>query len=358
MSVSLRSDPAAGLALPLVDVSALMDDSASPASQAQVAEAIRRACCEQGFFYITGHGIDPGLQRALVEGCQAFFARPQAEKLAIEMRQGGRAWRGYFPVGGELTSGQPDQKEGLYFGQELGPDHPRVLAGTPLHGQNLFPRQPPGLSQTVLAYIDALTTLGHRLMAGISLSLGLPADYFHRHYTADPTVLFRVFHYPPQPAADTESWGVGEHTDYGVLTLLKQDAIGGLQVKHGGQWLEAPPVADTFVCNLGDMLERMTRGLYRSTPHRVRNTSGQSRLSFPFFFDPGWDSQVLPLPSTPVLEAARPSQAKERWDGQDVHAFSGTYGEYLLAKVSKAFPNLAGAQTTQSAGEQGNTADT
>lgn len=344
-SADLSSHAVPEAALPIVDVSALRDPSAKPADQLQVAAAIRKACCENGFFYITGHGIDRDLQQALHEQCRRFFALPQPDKLALHMRNGGRAWRGYFPVGEELTSGRPDQKEGLYFGSELGRDHPRVQAQIPLHGANLFPTQPPDLRALVLRYIDDLTILGHHLMAGISLSLGLPPSYFAEHYTQDPTVLFRVFHYPAQPTEDRESWGVGEHTDYGVLTLLLQDVVGGLQIKRDGLWLDAPPIEDTLVCNIGDMLERLTRGLYRSTPHRVRNTSGQSRLSFPFFFDPAWESRVAPLPATPVLDAARPQHAHERWDGKDVHAFCGTYGEYLLAKVSSVFPNLHASTT-------------
>ena len=128
------------------------------------------------------------------------------------MRHGGRAWRGYFPSEKELTSGRPDQKEGLYFGSELPPSHPR--AGFPLHGQNLFPKEPPRCAALVLD-MAALTQLGHRLMVGMSLSLGLPADYFQAHYTADPTrLLFRVFHY--RRRTRPRLWGVGEHTDYGL----------------------------------------------------------------------------------------------------------------------------------------------
>jgi isopenicillin N synthase-like dioxygenase len=96
-----------------------------------------------------------------------------------------------------------------------------------------------------------------------------------------------------------------------------------------------PAIPDAFICNLGDMLERMTRGRYRSTPHRVRNTGDHDRLSFPFFLDPSWDARVEPLPLDPV-----PSEAADRWDGADVHGFSGTYGEYLVEKVSKVFPAL------------------
>ena len=188
----------------------------------------------------------------------------------------------------------------------------------------------------------ALTQLGHRLMAGMSLSLGLPADYFQAHYTADPTLLFRVFHYPGSDAQDPDSWGVGEHTDYGLLTLLYQDEVGGLAIKKDGEWLSAPPIPGSFVCNIGDMLERMTFGRYRSTPHRVRNVSGRSRLSLPFFFDPGWDSTLQPIPAALLSHTQQPSGTLDRWDGQDIHAYRGTYGDYLLAKVSKVFPALMG----------------
>jgi isopenicillin N synthase-like dioxygenase len=126
---------------------------------------------------------------------------------------------GLLPVGGELTSGQPDLKEGLYFGTELPDDDARVRARIPLHGRNLFPRQVPQLQELVLSYMDRLTGLGQSVLAGIALSLDLPAAYFADGYTADPTVLFRIFSYPPSPA-DFTGWGVGEHTDYGPVTLL------------------------------------------------------------------------------------------------------------------------------------------
>ena len=131
------------------------------------------------------------------------------------------------------------------------------------------------------------------MLGGIALGLGLERDWFARHLTADPTVLFRVFHYPP---GDTESWGVGEHTDYGLITLLAQDHHGGLQVRSRDAWIDVPADPYVFVVNIGDMLERMTRGGYRSNPHRVRNLSGADRLSFPLFLDPSWDATVTPLP--------------------------------------------------------------
>jgi isopenicillin N synthase-like dioxygenase len=316
--------------LPVIDVGPLR---ARSAGEAGVADAIDAACRRTGFFLVTGHGVDPALASLLEALSREFFGLPEDVKARIAMRHGGRAWRGWFPLGGEVTSGVPDGKEGVYFGAELGPDDARVAAGVPLHGPNLFPDEPAGWRDVVLAWMDACTALGHDLVRGLAQGLGLPEGWFDRHLTADPVTLFRIFQYPPSAG---EAWGVGEHTDYGLLTLLWQDDCGGLQVRTGEGWLDVPPLPGAFVCNIGDMLDRLTGGRYRSTPHRVRNTCGRPRLSFPFFFDPSWDARVaaLPLPDRP------PDDAGSRWDGTSVHAWDGTYGEYLVAKVSRVFPSL------------------
>ena len=324
--------------LPVIDVGPLVGH-ASAAARDGVAGQIQAACRERGFFYVTGHGVPAGLLDQLAAASAEFFALPLVDKLEIAMERGGRAWRGFFPVGAELTSGRPDLKEGLYFGTELPDDDPRVRAGVPLHGGNLFPRQVPQLRPLVLAYLDALTSLGQAVLAGVALSLGLDAEYFATGYTADPTILFRIFHYPPSPA-QSQDWGVGEHTDYGLVTLLAQDDSGGLQIAapagNGHCWIDAPPLPGTLVCNIGDMLDRLTGGWYRSTPHRVRNLSGHDRLSFPLFLDPGFAAEVPPLPD----RATTGDDGRRRWDGQDLRAFTGTYGDYLLGKVSKVFPQL------------------
>lgn len=318
--------------LPVIDMNPLFERSAEVA---RVAGEIREACEGHGFFYLTGHGIAPELFKSLEEQSRRFFALPAEARQAIAMSRGGRAWRGWFPLGGELTSGQPDLKEGLYLGTELAPDHPRVRAGMPMHGPNLWPGELPGLKTAVLAYMDAATRAAGVLMEGVSLSLGLDAQWFARTYLAEPTVLFRIFHYPAGGAAD--AWGVGEHTDYGLLTLLAQDRHGGLQVKTPGGWIDAPPIENALVCNIGDMLERLTGGRFKSTPHRVRNVSGHDRLSFPLFFDPDFEAPMTPLPMDAQRIAA---DRAERWDRASVHEFEGTYGDYLLGKVGKVFPQL------------------
>ncbi len=265
------------------------------------------------------------------------------------MAAAGAAWRGWFPLGGELTSGVPDRKEGIYFGAEHPADHPRVLGSVALHGQNQFPTDDDDLRVAVLDWLDALRPVADAVMRGIALGLKLPAEWFERHLTGDPTILFRIFHYPPsEPSGDAiDRWGVGEHTDYGLLTLLAQDQLGGLQVRAlDGGWIDVEPVPGMIVCNLGDMLERLTGGRYRSTPHRVRNTSGRSRLSFPYFFDPSWEATVptLPLDDSPLPDTGR-------WDAVDVTAWEGTYGDYLTAKVAKVFPELFAGVSSPPSGE-------
>ena len=324
--------------IPVIDVGPLGAGPGIPAEAA--ARAVDSACRGSGFFYVVGHGIDPGLLTDLGVLARRFFALPDSKKAEIEMSRAGMAWRGWFPVGGELTSGVPDLKEGIYFGSELGPEHPCMVIRTPMHGPNLFPSDLPGMREAVLAYVDAMTGLGQKVLSGISLGLGLGPDWFRENVTSDPLVLFRMFRYPAISSQEPDRWSVGEHTDYGLLTLLAQDDTGGLQVKTPRGWIEVPPLRNSFVCNLGDMLERLTGGLYRSTAHRVRNPGSRDRLSFPFFIDPSWDAVVerLPIvarPSDADLDAAR------RWDHASVHGFGGTYGDYIRAKVGKVFPDLA-----------------
>jgi isopenicillin N synthase-like dioxygenase len=321
--------------IPVIDVNPLVPGTEQ---RHEVAAEIARACRESGFFYIVGHRVDQNLQQRLEEVSREFFAQDLETKLQISMSRGGKAWRGYFPVGGELTSGKPDLKEGIYFGAELEDDHSMVKAGTPMHGRNLFAGDIPQFREVVLDYMAAMTRLGHSLTAGIALSLGLEESYFADRYTSDPLILFRIFNYPPSPslAEDESRLGVGEHTDYGLLTILRQDMSGGLEVKIKSRWVAAPPIPNSFVCNIGDMLERITGGQYLSTPHRVRNTTGRDRLSFPFFFDPNFNAEVKPI----NVDASTNDNKAERWDQASVHEFQGTYGDYLLGKVAKVFPQL------------------
>ena len=297
------------------------------------AARIDAACRVSGFFAVPLPVPLRSVRDELIATAAAFFALPDDQKAAVSMARGGSAWRGWFPLGGELTSGVPDRKEGYYFGTELPPD-PR-----PLHGPNLWPAHPAELQPLVTTWMAAMEALGQEVLALMATGLGLGADHFRRGLTAAPTSLFRIFRYPPHPSGDDGTWGVGEHTDYGLLTLLATDGTPGLEVKVRGEWVPAPADADLVICNLGDMLDRLTGGRYRSNPHRVRNHAGHDRYSLPFFLDPGWEAVVAPLEFDDGWRV--PDDAASRWDRANLREVGGTYGTWLSAKVAKVFPDLA-----------------
>jgi len=331
--MTLNSD-AAPLHLPIIDIGPLLDSSSNTAARKVVAQQLGDACEFFGFFYVKNHKVDSKCIGDLFSEGRRFFQLPVAEKNKISMKNS-QVFRGYFEVGGELTSYRRDWKEGLYFGDELGDDHPDVIAKKPMHGKNQWPESIPELKSIVQNYMQALTLLGHAIMEGIAMSLGLDENYFRQKFTAQPFTPFRLFHYPSDPLGvdddQKQRWGVGQHTDYGVLTMLAQDEIGGLQVKHrSGNWIAAPPIPDTFVVNIGDMLEMWTNGKYKATPHRVLNASLHDRLSAPFFFDPAFDAIIDKIDTNTTLDNPSLSQQK----------FPMRYGDYILKKVQRNFPEL------------------
>lgn len=295
--------------------------------------AIDRACRTTGFFALAGHGIGSAPRNELLNAARRLFAMPDDDKQLLALTHGGTAWRGWFPMGDELTSGIADLKEGFYLGRE------ELPSPVPLHGPNLWPDAVPELRDAATSWMASMERLGQRVLASMAVGLGLDPQWFRSNLTADPTVLFRIFTYPPHPDRAADRWGVAEHTDYGLLTLLAHDGTPGLEVKVGDDWVSVDPDPELIVCNLGDMLDRLTLGRYRSTAHRVRNVADHDRISLPFFLDPSWDSVVQPLPLNDGWVA--PTERSDRWDRADLANITGTYGEWLLAKVRRVFPHLA-----------------
>jgi isopenicillin N synthase-like dioxygenase len=279
--------------LPIVDISKLRNDDF--ASRQQVAQQIRAACLDKGFFYISGHGISAQLIEDVFAQTKLFFDMPLDRKMDLDKARS-KANRGYEPLSSQrLEEGTaPDLKESYFIGSELALDDPRMVRGQFGRGPNQWPEALPNFQATMERYYAAMTELGGRLYKTVALSLGLEESYFDSFYQ-EPLNTLRMIHYPPQPAnPDPDQKGCGAHTDFGGLTLLLQDSVGGLQVRDeaSGAWIDAKPVADTYVVNLGDFISLWTNNTYRSTLHRVINTSGRERYSVPFFVNGDPDFQV------------------------------------------------------------------
>jgi isopenicillin N synthase-like dioxygenase len=314
------------MGIPLIDLAGALQVGAPRGPQ--VAAQLREACMGPGFFYVTHHGVPHELIAQQFALATRFFDLPLAEKQAISLHQSS-SMRGYESLGGQTldATARPDLKESFYCGLDYPADHPYVQRGYHSYGTNQWPAPLPTLAPQCRAYIAAMQALALRLMQLMALSLDLPEDYFD-HTHQNPMLTLRLLRYPPHPVgADALTFGAGEHTDWGAITVLAQDHPGGLEVKlPSGEWVAATPVQGALVVNLGDMIPRWTNGVYRSNPHRVRNvhSAGAPRHSIPFFYTPDYEAQVSPV-ATCVPAGENPRFAP------------CTVGEHLQAMYQKTY---------------------
>jgi len=281
--------------IPIVDVSPLLDGT--PGGEAAVAQSVGRACRDIGFFYVTGHGIPVETIAAVFLQAARFFAAPAALQDAVRFT-GAAGNRGHIPLGGEtLDPGTlPDLKECFNIGLELAEDDPELLAGTPFRHRNPWPGQP-GFRDAMLDYFGRAHRLGLALHHAFALDLGIDRRFFDDKLSR-PMAVLRLLHYPGTTTPAAGQLGAGEHTDYGNLTLLATDSVGGLAVRtRAGQWIEASVVPGALVCNIGDCLMRWTNDTYVSTPHRVTSPRERDRYSVAFFLDPNPEAVVACLPT-------------------------------------------------------------
>ena len=295
--------------IPIIDLQGL--DSAA------LGRAMLAAAEDVGFFYIRNHGIPAGLIADVLRVAGAFFAEPIDRKQAVAVAAG---HRGFIRMGEAKMAGstRPDLKESFVWGL----DDPGPVLGDDGIPPNRWPGFMPEMRTVLTAFFDAGNTVGWHMLRAFAAALDMPPDRFVR--TIDrPISRGSVIYYPPQaPEMGEQQFGVSPHTDYGCLTLLHQDATGGLQVQgRSGAWLMAHPIPDTFVVNVGDLLARWTNDRFRSTPHRVVNRSGRTRLSTAIFVDPNRDTMIDPV--------VRPGEAP-RYDPI-------TCGDYLQGRLDGAF---------------------
>ncbi|MGY4830645.1 isopenicillin N synthase family dioxygenase [Sphaerotilaceae bacterium SBD11-9] len=285
MEQALSPPAAAAPSLPLIDFAGWRGGDAQ--ARRQVADQLRAACEQRGFFYIRGHGVPEALIADAFAQAEAFFDQAMEAKLSVDKALSA-CNRGYEPLKAQtLEAGAPpDLKESFYIGHEVAADDPRVKAGRFNTGPNQWPAGLSGFREAMERYFVAAHELGAEVVRALALSLDLPEGHFE-DYLRDASATLRLLHYPPQPPNPSPGEkGCGAHTDFGGVTLLMQDDCGGLQVWDAGTggWIDAPPVPGTYVVNIGDLIARWTNGRYQSTLHRVINVSGRERHSIPFFF--------------------------------------------------------------------------
>jgi isopenicillin N synthase-like dioxygenase len=287
--------------LPIIDVSPFVNGGTA-SERLGVARQIRQACVDIGFFYLVGHGIPGNELEELLEWGHRFFGLPAEEKLKIHQRKTGGGL-GYVTPGGLDPDSNPDRaadvKERFIMSREVIPGEPEK--GRFNAGESVWPAREllPGFEAFMKRHVQKRVTLAQQLVRGFALSLDLPEHYFdpmYRHLGG--TLLFN--YYPPLDPARLQrsQWSFSPHTDYGAFTLLYQDALGGLQARNAaGDWIDVPPVEGSFVVNLGDMFAMWTNDLYISTLHRAANTSGDARISVPFFTYPQGMTVIACLPT-------------------------------------------------------------
>jgi len=373
MSLHARAEPIEVGEVPVIDVAPLRDGT----DPAGVGAALARAATEVGFLYVRNHGVDAALVERARRVALEFFRLPDEAK-----REAGtnRFHHGYLKPGSTkmYDDAKLDLKESFNWGIEFdgdrdadvrdlsdvnvdtradartnapadpktsartnaGADDPKGDTGAgadagndagigpeptnPLIGPNVWPAALPELRASVYPYFEAASACAEDLLRGFALGAGLDPEHFIRHRDR-PVSRGSLQYYPPPPdGAAEDQFGVAPHTDFGVLTVLCQDEAGGLEIqRHDGGWIAMPPIPGTFVVNIGDLLHRWSNRRYRSTVHRVINSSGRERLSLVLAYDPNFETLV----------DARAFCAAD----ESPHDAPITCGDYLLWRFGKAF---------------------
>ncbi|MFT8710917.1 isopenicillin N synthase family dioxygenase, partial [Komagataeibacter rhaeticus] len=313
--------------IPVIDVGPLRDHTPSDTRAAAVSQ-LGQTLETVGFAYLSGHGIPAELVDGLRETAIRFHDLPEVTKNGIRINT---AHRGFIPYSSSTLKtstvdnvSKPNLSDSLMIMHELSEMELRERAGQPLQGRNQWPADVPELREMALRYMTELSRLGRDITIALAEALGLLPTWFLPHFDC-PTLFLRLLHYPEQERDSQHGIGAAPHTDYGFITILAQDDSGGLEVRSkDGTWIAAPPIPDTFVMNVGDILSRWSNGRFASTPHRVINRSGRRRFSQPFFFDPSMQS-VIECPSSLLHAGDTPLHPPVCW------------GDYLMERLNRNY---------------------
>jgi isopenicillin N synthase-like dioxygenase len=300
---------AAAAQIPVIDFAPVF--AGAPGALRRTAAEVADACEKVGFFYAAGHGVPEPLIARAFAAARRFHALPLAEKLELRVNDNNI---GYLPIAASVQGAssvhkatRPNQNESFFISHDRGPDHPDVVARTPLRGRNQWPQGQPELRRGMMAYFAAMGAMCGRMLPVFAAALDLPANFFAPFFANEPHANLRFLHYPPQPGDEDNLFGQAPHTDNSFMTALARTDVPGLAVRlPSGEWLAPPVILGTFLINLGNIMRRWSNDRFLSTPHGVLNDSGTDRYSIAYFHSPNPDAVIECVPS--CVSAANPAR--------------------------------------------------
>lgn len=283
--------------IPIFDATACF--AGEPGALPALAEQVRRAQEEIGFYYLTGHGVAQDMIDRTFDAVAQFFALPAEEKIALKVNE---HQIGYIPPKASLlkTSGiadntKRDTNEAFQLMRERSPEDPKIVAGIRFNGLNRWPdaARAPQLRATMLEYHDVMGRLGWRMLPVYAMALGLEPNHLYQHFR-EPHFINRNAHYAPGTAEENQ-FGLAPHSDHGFVTFLPLSEVPGLEVKtQNDDWIAAPHVPGAMLVNTGEFLNRWTNGRFIATPHRVL-VPQRDRYTITFFYNPSDETVNTPF---------------------------------------------------------------
>lgn len=308
--------------IPVLDLGDLV--AGDPTAIDRLGDDLRSALTDIGFFFVVNHGVPWNLVETIYDQARTLHSLPAGtlDHIGMDKEHGG-----YLTYGG-----------GTSYASEIAGDvrTPNLNAAFFVHrgGYRLGNQWPEldGFRQAVDTYMDAMLTLSERLLPVLASSLELPHDYFAPQFD-DPSCTLRMSHYPVVDYGEND-WGLAPHTDSSIFTFLPANEVPGLEIRPAGHdWIEPPPMPESYLINSGDMLKRWTNNRFRSTAHRARNASTVDRYAMPFFYGARDDALIEALPT--CVSADNPAKHDPI-----------TYGDYQRWFINRNYAQLTGEQAS------------
>ena len=287
------------LTFPIIDLGGASAPDA--ASQQRIAQQLRQALEQVGFYAVVNHGLDPALIDDVFAQARRFHALPAEQKSALTFSPD---FTGYTPLARHVlrtskvnANTQGDLNEAFFMEREEPPEGARGERAAQFRSANQWPSDLPGFRERLMTYYRTMESFTRRrLLPLYAQALELPGHYFDDAF-AWPQASLRLSHYPPAPRQDNQ-FGIAPHTDAGFLTILPQSEVDGLHIRPpGADWLRAPRVEGGLMINSGDMLKRWTNDRFLSTQHMAVNESTAARYAAVFFISPDLDYEMSCLPT-------------------------------------------------------------